>query len=133
MSRNLSEEYKAIELLPAQTIGATVTGSAKDVEIYGDDSLVVADLGTFTSNPTVTITVTGSLTGTPTTYDQTLATFTAATAAGIGALRVNLSGIKNVKGVATLSGGTNPIVPVSVSLLAKVGAKSSTNNSGTLA
>ena len=75
--RTLSQEYAAIDLIAAQTIASTLTGSANDVEIYEDDALIVATVGdAISSHPTVVVTVTGSLTATPNTYDQTLATFT---------------------------------------------------------
>lgn len=131
--RNLSEDVKALRLLDPQAITATTTSSAVDVETYADDALAIVNLGIFTSTPTVTITVIGSLVATPTTYDQTLATFVAATAIGGAARRINLAGIKNIKGVATLTGGTSPSVPVSMVALVTPTAKSSSLNSATLA
>lgn len=132
MSRNLSEDYKVINLIPATVTTATITGTATDIETYDSDSLIIANVGAVGVNGSVTVTVTGSLTATPSTYDQTLATFTAATTNGvIGATRANLSGIKNIKGVATLPGSTT--VTVAVTALVKPFVKASTNNSTTLA
>lgn len=131
--RHLAEDYKLLRLLAAQAITSTTTGSAVNVESYDDDALVVADLGAYTSTPSIVITLTGAKTGTPTTYDQTLATFTAATATGVGAVAANLAGIANVKGVATLSGGSSPSVPVSLNLLVKPFVKTGSNNSSTIA
>lgn len=131
--RNISEQVKVISLVPANDATATVTGSAKDVEVYKDDALAIVDLGAFTSNPSVVVTIVGSLVATPTVYDQTLLTFATATATGIGAGKVNLAGIKNVKGVVTISGGTTPHVPCSVDLLVSPMLKTSTLNSLTIA
>jgi hypothetical protein len=131
--RTLAQEYTPIALLPAQTIAATVTGSANDVEAYIEDGMVIASIpNTNTLNPAVVVTVTGSLVATPTVYDQTLATFTTTAASwGVAAKQVNLSGIKNVKGVATLTGST--VTNVSVILLARDGVKSANASSGTFA
>ena len=131
--RNFSEEIKLVALVPSQAATATVTGSATDVEVYEDDALAIVNLGTFTSNPTVTITITGSLVATPTTYNQILATFVAATAAGSATAKLNLAGIKNIKGVATMSGGSSPSVPTTILLAARPTTKSATNTSLTLA
>lgn len=131
--RKLNEECKVLSLVPPQAQIATVTGSAVDVEKYEDDALAIANLGAFTSDPTITITIVGSLVATPSTYNQTLATFTAATATGIGAMAVNLAGIKNVKGVSTLAGGTSPSVPVAITLVATPTVSATSTNSATLA
>lgn len=131
--RNLSQYAKALTLLAPQAIAATTTSSAVDIEAYEDDALAIVNLGTFTSTPTVTITITGSLVATPTTYNQTLATFVAATAIGGAAQRINLAGIKNIKGVATVAGGTDPSVPVSMVALVTPAVKTSSLNSATLA
>lgn len=131
--RNLSERVKLINLIPAQDTTATVTGSAVDIEIYEDDALALVSLGTFTSNPTIVVTIVGSLVATPTVYDQTLATFATASATGVGAKRVNLAGIKNIKGVSTLAGGTSPHVPVCINLITTPTIQTSSLNSGTIA
>ena len=131
--RNLSENVKMLALVPAVDSTATVTGSAVDVEAYEDDALVTVSLGTFTSNPTIDVTVTGSLVATPTVYDQTLATFAQATATGLGAKRINLAGIKNIKGVSTLAGGTSPHVPVCITATVTPTVKKATQTSATIA
>ncbi len=135
MSRDLNEEYKAIALLPAQTMAATTTGSAVDVEVYLDDAIVIANVPNNAggANPVYVITVTGSLVATPSTYDQTLATFatTGAGNYGIGATKLNLHGIKNIKGVATTAGST--VCAIAVTALVRTGVKASGTNSTTLA
>lgn len=126
------QTHKVISLVAPVTQTSTTTGSAVDVEVYNDDAMAIATIGTVSGgSPSVVVTITGSLTATPSTYDQTLATFTAATAAGIGAVNVNLSGIKNVKGVATQTGAGN--VPISIVLVAQAAQQGSTLNSATLA
>lgn len=133
MSRKVNEEYKVLALINAQTMTGTVTGAAVAVEGYMDDAIVVPTVANFYGAPTVTITITGSLTGTPNTYDQTLATFTAATAGGIAAASINLNNIANVKGVATFAGGASPTVCIGIVLLARLFAKATATNSVTLA
>ncbi len=132
--RTLKEEYTAIDLIAAQTTAATLTGSANDVEIYEDDALAVATISNSSGmQPQFTVTVTGSLTATPNTYDQNLATFTISSGSNYGAAaqRCNLFGIKNVKGVATITGSTQGAV--AVVLLARAGVKATGNNTATLA
>lgn len=129
--RDLIQEYKVLSLIHSTTVSSTTTGSAVDVEIYNDDAVVVVDMGAFIGTPSFIVTVTGSLTATPTVYDQTLATFVAATAAGIGAANLNLAGIKNIKGVATLTSTTS--ASISISVLAELGTKATGTNSTTLA
>lgn len=131
--RKLAEDYKVLQLIPGQAALTTVTGAVVSVQAYDDDALAVVNLGTFTSNPTVAVTVLGSLIATPTVYDQTLATFVTASATGTAATGINLAGIANIKMVATMAGGTSPSVPLSGIALVKPFAKSSTNNSTTLA
>lgn len=126
----LAQETKALALIASVVQTSTTTGSGVDVEAYNDDALAVVSFGTMSGgSPSTVLTIQGSLPGTPTTYDQTLATFTAATAAGLAALRANLAGIKNVRAVATQTGAGN--VPVAVILIATPFVKSSSNNSGT--
>ncbi len=134
MPKTIVQEYTAVNLLAAQTLAGTVTGSAVDVETYLDDAMVVASIpNTSSGNAGIIVTVTGSLTATPSTYDQTLATFatTGGSAFGIGAKQLNLSGIKNIKGVATHSGST--VAAVAVVALVRDQVKSASDNSGTLA
>lgn len=131
MSRKLSEDYKVIQLQASAALTTTTTSSAVNIELYDDDALAIVNLGTFTSNPTITVTITGATTigGT---YN-TIGTFTAATATGTAAIPVNLTGLVGVKSVVTFAGGTSPSVPSTVLLMVKPFAKSSTNNSATLA
>lgn len=111
---------------------ATTTGSGVDVETLESDSMAIVQVGTISGgSPSTVVTIMGSLVATPTTYDQTLATFTAFTAGGIGALKASLKGIKNVKGIATQTGAGN--VPISISLVAGVAQQSADLNSGTIA
>jgi len=128
----LSEETKVLNLIAPVIQTSTTTGSAVDVEIYNDDALIVVNFGTMSGgSPSTVVTVTGSKVATPTTYDQTLATFVAATATGLAAGRVSLAGIKNIKGVATQTGAGN--VPVSIVAIVTPFVKSSSNNSLTAA
>lgn len=132
MSENIKEKYKAINLMAATTISASANGTGVDVEIYEDDALVVVSGGgVISGSPSVVNVVKGSLPGTPTTYDQTLATFGALTANSIAAARVNLFGIKNVRVESTLTGSTS--ISQSVVLLAKPGVEAAGNNSSTFA
>lgn len=124
--------YKILTLIAPVVQTSTTTGSGVDVEIYGEDAMALVEMGTMSGgSPSTVVTIQGSLPGTPTTYDQTLATFTAATAAGTGAADINLSGIKNVRAVATQTGAGN--VPVAVQILCQSRTASATLNSVTLA
>ncbi len=125
--RDLNENYKAVSLIQPAALAATLTGTAVDVEVYNDDCMVIANLGALTNGASVVVTVTGSLVATPTTYDQTLVTFAAATANGIGAGRANLAGIKNIKGVATITGGSTTNISV-VALVDNFANASGTNS-----
>ena len=131
--RTIAQDYKFITAVPAQAITATLTGGAISVQPYDTDAAAIVNLGTFTSNPTVTVTVVGALVATPTTYNQTLATFNAATAAGLAVAQLNLSGMANIKFVYTMAGGTTPSVPVNGVLAIKPFLKSAVNNSLTFA
>jgi hypothetical protein len=129
---NVAQTYKALLLVPPVVQTSTTTGSAVDVETYTDDAMAIVSVGTISGgSPSTVVTITGSLTATPTVYDQTLATFVAFTAGGVGAGKVNLHGIKNVKGVATQTGAGN--VPISISLVANSSSDSATLNSLTIA
>ena len=130
--RKLSEEAKALSLIAPVVQTSTTTGSGVDVESYNDDALAVVNLGTVSGgSPSTVVTIMGSLVATPTVYDQTLATFVAATAAGLAAGSASLKGIKNVKAIATQTGAGN--VPISVVLLTTPFVKNSSVNSLTAA
>jgi len=130
MSKDISQEYKVVSLLHSTSITATNTGANEDVEVFEDDALVIVDVGSVVGTG-VTVTVVGSLVATPTVYNQTLATFVIATGASIGAVRAKLTGIKNIRSVAT-KGDANAVT-VGVSVLVKPVVKSNTLNSATLA
>lgn len=130
--RNLSQEVKALNLIAPVVQTSTTTGTGIDVESYNDDALAILNLGTVSGgSPSTVVTIMGSLVATPTTYDQTLATFVAATAAGLAAAKVSLVGIKNVKAVATQTGAGN--VPIAVALVVTPFAKTGSLNSTTAA
>jgi hypothetical protein len=130
--QDIVQNYKAVSLIAPVVQTSTTTGTGVDVEVYGEDAMVVVNAGTVSGgSPSTVVTVVGSLPATPTTYDQTLATFVAATAAGLGATDINLSGIKNIRAVATQTGAGN--VPISIVLLAQSRVAGSTLNSTTLA
>lgn len=129
--RNIIQDDKIISLVPPVVQTSTTTGSAKDVEIYEDDCAVIVHVGTISGGtPSTVVTLVGSLVATPTVYDQTLATFDAFTAGGIGSKIASLKGIKNVKGVATQTGAGN--VPISITLIAGSAQDSATLNSATV-
>jgi hypothetical protein len=131
--RDLVQEYKAFPLLfPAAITATTSSTTVADVEIYNDDAVAVVTIGAVGAGGSAIVTITGSLVATPTTYDQTLATFvSAATAYTTAAGNVTLTGIKNVKATATLPASTS--IAVEVVLLAQAFEKSSTLNSLTAA
>lgn len=130
--RNLSNDVKALTLIAPVVQTSTTTGSGVDVEQYNDDALAVVNFGTMSGgSPSTVVTIQGSLVATPSTYDQTLATFGAATAAGQGATKISLVGIKNIRAVATQTGAGN--VPVSITVIAQPFAKTGSLNSTTIA
>ena len=130
--RNLTQEYKTLGLIAPVVQTATTTGSGVDVEAYDDDAEAIVHVGAISGgSPSTVVTIMGSLLATPTTYDQTLTTFVAFTATGIGSGKANLRGIKNVKAIATQTGAGN--VPIAVSLKALATQQSATLNSLTLA
>ena len=133
MSRKLFEDYKTLALLNSQTIAATTTSSAVDIETYDDDALVIASAGGVGA-PAVSVTITGSLVATPTVYDQTLGTVATGgpSTGAIGCVKVSLVGIKNIKAAANLPATTTQAA-VAVSILVKPFAKTGTINSSTLA
>ena len=132
--QDIYQQYKVISLVKPVIQTATTTGSAVDVEIYHADALAIVHVGTVDGGtPSTVVTIVGSLTATPTVYDQTLATFTAFVngTGGIASANINLDGIKNIKGVATQTGAGN--VPISITLVAQSGSQSATLNSVTVA
>lgn len=130
--RNLSQEVKALNLIAPVTQTSTTTGSGVDVESYNDDALAVVNVGIVSGgSPSTVVTIMGSLVATPTVYDQTLTTFVANLATGLGAGKASLVGIKNVKAIATQTGAGN--VPISVVLIVTPFAKTSSLNSLTTA
>lgn len=130
--RTLAQEVSAVNLIAPVVQTSTTTGSGKDVEQYNDDAMAVVNFGTMSGgSPSTVVTIQGSLPGTPSTYDQTLLTFVAATATGLAAGRVNLAGIKNVRAVATQTGAGN--VPISVVILCPTFANTASANSLTAA
>lgn len=131
MSRKLSEDYKALHLLPATARTTSTTSSNVSVESYDDDGLVVLSVGGGGAGFTAPVKVYGSLTATPTVYDQTLATFSPVTAVGIAAASVNLAGIANINANVNPAGSTT--VTVAVIAMVKPFAKLSSNNSSTVA
>lgn len=133
MSLDLAQEYKAVPLLfPAAITATTSSTTVQDVEVYEDDALAVCNYGAIGANGSVIVTITGSLKATPTTYDQTLATFVScATSYTMAATRINLAGIKNLKATATLPGSTS--VAVSITALIKMATATADANSTTAA
>ncbi len=131
MSRNLSEDYKALTLLGATARTASTTSGNVAVEQYDDDALVILSVGGGSAGFTAPVTVYGAKTATPSTYDQTLATFSSVTAVGIAAQRINLAGIANINCNLNPAGSTS--ITVAVVAMVKPFVKSSSNNSSTLA
>ena len=133
MSLDLNEMYKAASLLPPAAITSTTSSSTTlDVEVYDDDALVVCNYGSIGAGGSVIVTVLGSLVATPSTYDQTLATFvSASTSYTLAATRAKLAGIKNLSATATLPGSTS--VAVTVVVLLDAGVNKSGLNSATAA
>jgi len=130
--RNLSQEVKALNLIAPVVQTSTTTGTGIDVESYNDDALAVVNVGTVSGgSPSTVVTIMGSLVATPTVYDQTLTTFVANLATGLGAGKANLAGIKNVKAIATQTGAGN--VPIAVCLIVTPFAKTGSLNSLTTA
>lgn len=130
--RNLSQDNAVINLIAPIVQTSTTTGTGKDVEAYNDDALAIVNVGAVSGgSPSTVVTIMGSLLATPTTYDQTLTTFVANLATGLGSGRANLAGIKNVRAVATQTGAGN--VPISVVLVVTPFAKAATNTSLTTA
>jgi hypothetical protein len=130
--RNLSNDLKSLSLIAPVVQTSTTTGTGVDVEQFNDDALAQVNFGTMSGgSPSTVVTIQGSLVATPSTYNQTLATFTAATAAGHAAGQVSLVGIKNVRAVATQTGAGN--VPVCITLVAQPFARTGTLNSLTAA
>lgn len=129
--QKLSETVKALQLLPVQVITETTTGTGVNVEAYNDDALIVLSLGTFVSDPSVTVTIEKSATLNGS-Y-STIGTFTAATAAGEAAIGVDLTGVNFIRAVATVTGGTSPEIPVSVIAISKLSYQANTLNSATVA
>jgi hypothetical protein len=130
--RTLAQETKVINLIAPVVQTSTTTGTGFDVEQYNDDAMAIVDVGTVSGgSPSTVVTIVGSLVATPTTYNQTLQTFVAITATGLAAGQVNLSGIKNVKAIATQTGAGN--VPICVTLVIDTFSNSATNNSLTAA
>ena len=130
--RDIYQEYKAFRLIAPVVQTSTTTGTGVDVEIYEDDAIAIVDVGVVSGgSPSTVVTIMGSLKATPTTYDQTLATFPANLATGFASANVSLFGIKNVRAVATQTGAGN--VPIAISLLANSSQESSSLNSTTFA
>lgn len=131
MSYNLEQEYKAVSLLfPAAITSTTSSTTVRDVEVYDDDAMAIVEYGAIGVNGGVTVTITGSLVATPTTYDQTLKTFVAQTSSyQIAADKISLTGIKNIKATATILGSTS--VAVSVTALVKAVSASADLNTST--
>lgn len=130
--RTIAQSTKVINLIAPVVQTSTTTGTGFDIEQYNDDAMAIVDVGTVSGgSPSTVVTIVGSLVATPTTYNQTLATFVAITATGLAAGQVNLSGIKNVKAIATQTGAGN--VPICVTLVIDTFSNSATNNSLTAA
>lgn len=126
--RTLAENYKAISLIKPQSITATNTGTGVDIEQYQDDAIGIVNFG--------------ALGGTTETFDAKVQTsvigdFTDAVDAcvfgqvtgsngdnTIAAGRVNLAGVKKVRGVITMSSTTASLVEMSLLVRARVGSSS---------
>lgn len=136
--QNLSEEYKALQLLAPQSVTTDVAASASndiDVEKYNDDCLALLNVGAITGTPvTADITVMGALVATPTVFDQTLATFTQIDEDDdnkIAAVRCDLTGIKNIAPAVDVSASGTPNYTIGLAVLVKPFVEKASINSAT--
>ena len=133
----LSENYKAVSLLVAQTATATATGTGVDVSTYGDDALFILNVGAVSgTSPTLDVVIQSSSTvgGTYST-ELTFGQVTASTKFACGGLNIegNNSGAiarKFIRALATIA-GTTPSFAFSVTMLIRASLGSASLNSVT--
>lgn len=127
----LAENYKALSLLKPQSIAATTTGTGVDVEQYGDDAMVVLDLGAQAgTTETLDVTIETSVDGTNYTTALTFAQVDGSAGDNkLAAGKLNLFGIKKVRAVATKSSTGADLIGVTLLVRSRDG--SATLNSTT--
>lgn len=132
---DLSKNYKAISLVRPQTATSTVTGSAVDTMGYGDDALVIVDLGaasgTSATNDIVIQTSPDNSTWTTRTTFATL-TDTSDNKIAAGKLVLDAASRRYVRAVGTIA-GTTPSFTFGVSMLIEAEKGSASLNSLTAA
>lgn len=123
----LAENYKAISLIKPQSITATNTGTAVDIEQYEDDCLVVVDFGAL-GGTTETFVATAEVSSDGGSSYTTGATFTSTTGSTgdntIAAQRVSLSGKNRLRGKITMSGSSASLVSMYALVEARIGGTS---------
>lgn len=132
---DLSKNYKAISLVRPQTATSTVTGSGVDTMGYGDDALVIVDLGaasgTSATNDIVIQTSPDNSTWTTRTTFATL-TDTSDNKIAAGKLVLDAASRRYVRAVGTIA-GTTPSFTFGVSMLIQAEKGSASLNSLTAA
>lgn len=132
---DLSKNYKAISLVRPQTATSTVTGSGVDTMGYGDDALVIVDLGaasgTSATNDIVIQTSPDNSTWTTRTTFATL-TDTSDNKIAAGKLVLDAASRRYVRAVGTIA-GTTPSFTFGVSMLIEAEKGSASLNSLTAA
>lgn len=132
---DLSKNYKAISLVRPQTATSTVTGSGVDTMGYGDDALVIVNLGaasgTSATNDIVIQTSPDNSTWTTRTTFATL-TDTSDNKIAAGKLVLDAASRRYVRAVGTIA-GTTPSFTFGVSMLIEAEKGSASLNSLTAA
>ena len=129
----LAQSYKAVSLIRPVVATATATGSGVDLLGFLDDAMAIVDFGVLSGTAATNIvTIEGSNDNSAFTV---LTTFVAASGtddAKIASGRVNLTGYRYVRAVATIA-GTTPSYAFGVTLLVRAEAGLATLNSLTAA
>ena len=132
--QSLNNSYKAISLTRPASLSSTNTGTGVDVGLeYLDDAMAILNVGTVTgTSPTLDVTIQGSTDDSTYTTITTFSQVTASTKLGAGAVKMTTSGTnyRYVRALCTIA-GTSPVFPVSVVILVRKEAGSSTTNSTT--
>lgn len=123
----LAENYKAINLIKPQSITATNTGTAVNVDAYGDDCIVVVDFGAL-GGTTETFIATAEVSSDGGSTYTTAATFGTVTGSGgdntIAAARVSLAGKNRLRGKITMDGSSASLVAMYALVRADIGSSS---------
>lgn len=127
----MNESYKALTLFRPQALTTTTNGTGVDTLGYGDDLVVILDVGAVSgTTPTLDVTIQDSadnssfaaITG------AAFSQFTAANKQGV--LRVNLDGKRRyIRAVATIGGTTPSFTLNACAMIAAEQCKSSLNSS----